>query len=142
MWFAERFFRHARPLSTTDGPVSEAYCRNMADPVTIAIATAVAGKAAESLTDQVSRPVATIVARIRDRFRDRSAEREVVAVAEREPKRVEELAELLQAEMDSDPSFGAEIRALWQQVGTINIVHGNVGKVVQVRDVHGDLNVN
>jgi hypothetical protein len=114
----------------------------MADPVTIAIASAVAGKAAESLADQVSRPVAAIIARIRERFRHRPAEREMLSAAEHEPERAADLAELLQAEMDSDPSFAAEIRALWQQAGTVNIVHGNVGKVVQVRDVHGDLNVN
>jgi hypothetical protein len=113
----------------------------MGDPVTIAIATAIAGKAAESLTDQVSRPVAAIIARIRDRFRDRPAERELIASARDDSERAGELAEMLQAEMDSDPSFGAELRALWQPGGTINIVHGNAEKVVQMRDVHGDLNV-
>lgn len=110
----------------------------MADPVTIAIATAVAGKTAESLTGQLSRPVAAIIARIRDRFRDRPADAELIAA----PERAADLAAVLQTEMDSDPSFCAEITALWRDASTVNIVHGNVEKAVQVRDVHGDVHVN
>jgi hypothetical protein len=112
----------------------------MADPITVAIATAVVGKAAESLTGQISKPVAALIARIKDRFGDRPAELAIIEAAG--PEQAAALAELLQAEMDADPSFGIVMRTLWQQAATVNIVQGNIGKLIQVHDVHGDLNVN
>jgi hypothetical protein len=45
-----------------------------------------------------------------------------------------------------DPAFGAALRHTWQQVnvsrgGVVNQVTGNVsGKVVQARDIDGDIN--
>ncbi len=49
-----------------------------------------------------------------------------------------------------DPEFGTQIRELSRQVGmlaaagdqgTVNVFHGRANKVVQLRDVHGDLSI-
>jgi hypothetical protein len=121
----------------------------MADPITLAIATAVAGKAAESLTDQARQSVAAIVRRFREKFQGHPAELATLDEARDDHTRIPELAMLLDEASMQDPEFGVQIRALWDQTGliatgegTVNIFHGKAGKVIQLRDVHGDLNIN
>jgi hypothetical protein len=123
----------------------------MADPVTMAIATAVAGKAAESLTGQAQASLAALVARIRERFRDRPGRQAVLAAAQGDPGSGElagELARALDEASAEDPDFGQEIRELWREVGltagdhgVVNVFHGRADNVVQLRDVHGDLRI-
>jgi hypothetical protein len=120
----------------------------MADPVTLAIATAVAGKAAESLTDQARECLAALVQRIRDKFRDQPAARAALEAA-RDDQGSGELARALELACAQDPEFGTQIHALWSQVraaaagdhGVVNVVSGRADKVVQLRDLHGDLHV-
>jgi len=121
----------------------------MADPVTIAIASAVAGKAAESLSDQAKQAVAAISRRIREKFRGRPAEIATLDAASGDHAKIPELANLLDATGAADPEFAREIRALWAQVsltaadeGTVNVFRGKADKVIQMRDVHGDLTIN
>jgi hypothetical protein len=121
----------------------------MADPVTMAIATAVAGKAAESLTDQARECLAALARRIRDKFRDRPAGQAALAAAQDDPgsgAAVGELARALDEAGAEDPEFGRQVRELWTQVragdhGAVNIFHGRADKVVQLRDLHGDLHI-
>jgi hypothetical protein len=56
---------------------------------------------------------------------------------------------LLEEACRQDPQFGIQIRSLWNQTGlsmteegVVNIFHGQADKVIQLRDVHGDLNIN
>ena len=125
----------------------------MADPITMAIATAVAGKAAESMTDEARRCLAALVRRIRDKLRDRPAGQAALEAAQTEPSSgvlAGELARALDEAGAADPEFGTQIRELWRQVGllaaagdqgTVNVFHGRADKVVQLRDVHGDLSI-
>jgi hypothetical protein len=125
----------------------------MADPVTLAIATAVAGKAAESLTDQARECLASLVRRIREKFHDRPAGQAALAAAQDDPgsgTAVGQLARALDEASAEDPEFGIQIRELWGRVritaaagddGVVNFFHGRADKVVQLRDVHGDLNI-
>lgn len=125
----------------------------MADPVTMAIATAVAGKAAESLTDQARECLASLVRRIREKFRDRPGGQAALEAAQGDPGSgtlASELARALDEASAEDPEFGTQIRELWSQVGTtaaagdhgvVNVFHGRADKVVQLRDVHGDLSI-
>lgn len=125
----------------------------MADPVTMAIATAVAGKAAESLTDQAREFLASLVRRIREKFRDQPAGQAALEAAQGDPDSgtlVSELALALDEASTEDPEFGRQIRELWSQVGLtaaasdhgiVNVFHGRADKVVQLRDVHGDLTI-
>jgi hypothetical protein len=125
----------------------------MADPVSMAIATAVAGKAAESLTDQARASLAALMQRIREKFRDRPAGQAALMAAQHDPGSgalAGELALALDEASVEDPEFGRQIRELWDRVrttaaagdhGVVNVFHGRADKVVQLRDVHGDLRI-
>jgi hypothetical protein len=120
----------------------------MADPLSMAIATAVAGKAAESLTGQAASAVAAIRQKIRARFHGDAGEVPALDVARDDPSVAAGLARFLDAEFAADPAFRDEIRALWLQVGPAatddavsNVFYGKADKVIQLRDVHGDLNI-
>lgn len=120
----------------------------MAEPLTLAIASAVVGKVAEAATEQGRQAFSAIVAKIRGRLRDRPAAIAVLDAAasgEREP---EALAVLLDREFAADPAFGEEIRSLWLRLAPAatddavsNVFSGKAGKVIQLRDVYGDLNI-
>ena len=114
----------------------------------MAIATAVAGKAAESLTDQAAQAIAAIRRKIRERFRGNPGELPALDAARDDPSAAAGLARFLDAEFAADPAFRDEIRALWLQAAPAatdnavsNVFHGKADKVVQLRDVHGDLNI-
>lgn len=114
----------------------------------MAIATAVASKATEALSDPALHAVAAISRRIREKFLGQPAELQVLEEAPTDPAKVEELAILLDERSAEDPEFGRSIRELWSQGGLIaadegvmNVFHGNANKVIQLRDVHGDLNI-
>jgi len=114
----------------------------MADPVTMAIATAVAGKTAESLTDQARRGLSALVRRIREKFRDRPADQAALDAAAQDP---DALARALDEASAEDPEFGRQLRDLWRQLQpgaqVLNVFHGRADKVVQLRDIHGDLHI-
>lgn len=125
----------------------------MPDPITIAIAAAIAGKAAESLTDQAKDAVTRLAHLVRAKFRHRPADLAALDAAQQQPdsaERTAELADALQSAAGDDPAFDADIRALWDQArihttvagdGVANVFQGRADKVVQLRDVHGDLNI-
>lgn len=120
----------------------------MADPLTLAIASAVAGKVAEAVTEQGRQVFSAIAAKVRARLRDRPADVAVLDAAARGESRPEELAALLDREFAADPGFRDEIKTLWLQAAPAatddavsNVFNGKAEKVVQLRDVHGDLNI-
>jgi hypothetical protein len=84
----------------------------MADPVTLAIATSVAGKAAEALTDQARQAIAAIVSKIRDRLRSRPDDVAILDAATADPSMTRPLATILDREFTADPEFHEEIEAL------------------------------
>lgn len=111
----------------------------MSEMILVAIAAALAGRAASSLYDFVKgkfarRPQAAAVLEAAQGASPDSAE--VLALA----------AELAKAERD-DPDFGAELRSRWAAFSTEqNVSHGGVanqitgnvsGGVVQARDIDG-----
>jgi hypothetical protein len=114
----------------------------------MAIATAVAGKAAESLTGQAAQAIAAIRQKIRERFRGDPGELPALDATHGDPSAVPGIARFLDAEFAADPAFRDEIRALWLQAAPAatddavsNVFYGKADKVVQLRDVHGDLNI-
>lgn len=115
----------------------------MADPLTLAIATAVAGKAAEGMTDQVRQAAAAIVGKLRAKLGKHPAD--LAVVDEGSPEAV---ARLLDREFAADPGFRDEIEVLWLQAAPAatgdavsNAFYGQADKVIQLRDVHGDVNL-
>src|SRR5512139_2312211 len=131
--------------------------------MTVAIATAMAGKAVEVAGEPVRAAVAELVRRVRDRLRRAPGGRESTrpgnAEAEsaahenpghEDPEGIAELQETIQRLIEQDPRFGAELRAIWSRAhqsitaddhGVVNVFNGQAGKVVQLRDVHGDLTI-
>ena len=118
----------------------------MPDPVTTAIATAVAGSAAQTLTEQAARLLTQITGRIRHKLSANPGDPAVTPGTSASPERAAALAALLHQAFHDDPAFARELTALWQgylSAGgtTANIFHGNADKVVQLHDVHGDLTI-
>lgn len=127
----------------------------MPDPIILAIATAVASQATQSLTSQAGHAIAEITRRIQHKFRDGPADLAILTAAQGEsasPDQAAELAHALDRAIAEDPAFGEEIRTLWDQSGimpitaagdaVVNVVHGKADRVIQLRDVHGDLTIN
>ena len=114
----------------------------MPEPILISIAAALAGKAATSLYDVVRTKFA--------RNKEALAELEKVAEDPHDPELIHALARRLDdAEID-DAEFKKELRGAWEKFSAAQQVtngsmatqiNGDVGKFVQARDVHGDINL-
>jgi hypothetical protein len=120
----------------------------MADPLTLAIATAVAGKSAEVMTEQARQAISVIVQKIRAKFSTHPHDAAVLDTATRGESEPDALVQLLEREFAADPAFRSEIRALWLQAApnatddaVSNAFYGKADKVIQLRDVHGDLTI-
>jgi hypothetical protein len=125
----------------------------MADPITTAIATAIAGGMTQSLSDQARASLTALTQRIREKFGRRPGAQAALDAALDDPgssARVSELARALADACKEDPEFGRQAHALWGQIhltatarddAVINTFAGRADKVVQLRDVHGDLRI-
>ncbi|TMR00620.1 hypothetical protein ETD83_16350 [Actinomadura soli] len=115
--------------------------------MTVAIATALAGKAVEVASEPVRAAVAEISRRVRERLHGRPSDEEALARADDDP-------EILQGAVlrlfDEDPGFRADAENLWNQAqtmasasddGVVNIFNGQAQRVIQARDIKGDLNL-
>jgi hypothetical protein len=121
----------------------------MMDPMTVAIAAALAGKAVEKAGEPAKEALAAIARKIRDRFRGRPRDEAALAAVAEQPDSAERLAVLdamLRQAIAEDPQFGAELRELCARTGVegevVNIFTGTAEKSIQLRDVHGDLTIN
>lgn len=125
----------------------------MADALTTAIATAITGGMAQSLSDQARASLTTLTQRIREKFGRRPVAKAALDAALDDPSssaRVSDLARALAEAGEEDPEFAMQVRALWGQVcptavarddAVVNTFGGRAEKVVQLRDVHGDLRI-
>jgi pantoate kinase len=127
----------------------------MSDPIIMEIATAVASQTAQALSSQATRTLAEIVKRITSKFRDHPTDQAILnnaQAASASTDVISQLADALHRAARDDPDFGREITALWKQTrpesntatseGVVNTFHGSAARVVQMRDVHGDLTIN
>lgn len=128
----------------------------MADPLTVAIAAAiassVAGKLSTSVSAHAGHAIEAIAGKVRDRLRTEDpVDAEIVEAAIRGQKKPEPgpLARILEREFTADPAFHDEIKRLWLRVGpsaaddgVSNVFYGKADKVVQLRDVDGGLTIN
>jgi hypothetical protein len=114
----------------------------MVEPILISIATTLATKAAGSLYDLVKSAF--------HRHPTAAAALEAATGAEPESAPVQALAERLAEVEAAEPAFGEQLRTEWAKVevsqkaergGVTNSITGNVsGRVVQARDIKGDIN--
>ncbi|RCV53598.1 hypothetical protein [Marinitenerispora sediminis] len=127
----------------------------MADPISVAVAAAIAGKVAESLTDAGKRLLAALRQRVQDKLKDDPNGLLALLSATQDPEnpdRQVELAEAVEAAEAADPAFRTDVRELWKQVraestgpGTVrNTIRGDVrdgSTVVQAGHITGDINL-
>ncbi|WP_020499856.1 hypothetical protein [Sciscionella marina] len=114
----------------------------MPEPILISIAAALAGKAATGLYDLVRKKFSG----------DKEALAELEAATERpeDEQYIEAVAQRLDRAENDDAEFKTELRAEWEKIrvtqqagdGSVNNqVSGDVGTLIQARDVHGDINL-
>lgn len=121
----------------------------MVDTISMDIATTVAAKVAETMTEQAQQAVAAVVRRIRDKLRkDPDKIAALDAASTGDTAAAVPLARILDGEFALDPEFRDEIRALWLPVvpavqgnAVSNVFSGKADKVIQLRDVHGDMTI-
>jgi hypothetical protein len=124
----------------------------MPDPFALAVATAIAtaaaGKTAESMTVQSQQAVRAIIARIRHRFRRHPDRIAALDAAVADDAASGELSLALEREFAADPAFRDEVKSLWRQAAPVaadstvsNVLYGHADKIVQLRDVHGNLDI-
>ncbi|MFJ1767372.1 hypothetical protein ACIOD2_44070 [Amycolatopsis sp. NPDC088138] len=114
----------------------------MPEPILVAIAATLAAKSATSLYDLVKRKFAKDPAG--------TAALEAAVTAQDDPQPVKALAERLHQAESDDKAFADALRTEWQRLPDIDRTHGGVhnqvtgnvtGKVVQARDIHGNINL-
>ena len=119
----------------------------MADPIMLAVATTVAGKAAEEAFRSGQHALAALVRLVRERLGGQPVDDAPAhgGVAPKRSEAVPELAARLERAAAADPAFAARLHALWgevrresPQVG-VEVVNSNSGTVgghlVQARDL-------
>lgn len=122
----------------------------MVDAVLMAVATALASKGAEAAVAGTRDAWAGLVRLVRERFAGDEAAGSALAEARQQPESVaarDRLAEALARVMEADPEFCEQVRSLWAQAssvsatdgGVVNQVSGSAERVVQARDVFGDI---
>lgn len=125
----------------------------MTDPITTAVATALATKAVEGLTEAGKRGYAALVRLVRRKLAASTGSSNVLLSAQTYPMNEahrKALAGALADAMADDPHFAEQLAIAWRQVqqgrtatsdGTVhNVVSGGVdGGLVQARDIHGNV---
>lgn len=125
----------------------------MTDPILTAVASALAGKAAEAFVSGGRSALAGLYRLVRARFSTRRQARALErAVGDPDDANVRALAAELQQLTANDSEFAEQLRELWEQSkgelqhaevgGVINDVSGTVsGHTVQARDIHGSISL-
>jgi len=121
----------------------------MADPLMLSIASAVAGKAAETAAEAGKTALAALVRLVRKRLGRNETTAGVLGSAQaapEDPAAIGSLALALQQVAAADGEFAAQIRALWPEVRAelsvredqvVNSSTGTVaGHLIQARDLH------
>lgn len=131
----------------------------MPDPILLAIAGALAGKAATALATGGRTALGRLYRLVADKLSGKEQDVKLLeAVAHRtdapapgQKAEVGQLATALAQAEQGDPEFASRLRELWTEArteltadrgGVINEVSGDVsGTVVQARDIHGGINI-
>jgi len=126
----------------------------MADPILVAIAAALAGKAAGALASGGSTAFGRLYRLVKEKLSGREEDAGLLDDAASAPDSkatVARLADAMEHASTDDPAFAAQLRELWGQArtelradrgGVINEVTGNVsGNVIQARDIQGNISL-
>jgi hypothetical protein len=125
--------------------------RPVPDEITMAIATTLAAKGAEALVSGATNALTALVRLVRSRFSDGGRRAAALRDAQREPddpRTRRALADALAGAMADDPEFARHLRSLWREAsvelaadrgGVVNQFSGHAEKVVQARDIQGNI---
>jgi hypothetical protein len=120
----------------------------MTDPLMLSVASAVAGKAAETAADAGKNALAALVRLVRGRLagHETAGTLDCARSKPADPGAIASLALALQQVAAADQEFAAQIRELWQKVRAelavrqdqvVNSSTGTVaGHLIQARDLH------
>jgi hypothetical protein len=123
----------------------------MSDELAMAVATAVAAKGAEALAAGGRSALGALIRLIRGRFSSGTPEAATLSEAMSHPddrERLAELAALLSHLMAADQAFRRQVEVGWRDASlvfsadhgaVINQFSGSADKVVQARDIAGDV---
>jgi hypothetical protein len=118
----------------------------MPDDIAMAVAVAVATKAADLAVSGTKNALGRLYRLIRDRFRTDPHEAAVLGAAAERPddrERLAALAAVLNEAMATDPDFARLVRSYWGAASgegsVVNNFSGHAEKVVQARDIGGDV---
>lgn len=121
----------------------------MPDPVLVAIATALAGKAAASLASGGASALRSLVELVKVKFTGQPNAERALQAAQSDPgeANIDRLGAALAGAAEEDPRFDQQLRSLWDKAttelhadrgGVINDVSGTVrGHAVLARDIQG-----
>ncbi|WBB73062.1 hypothetical protein O7602_25770 [Micromonospora sp. WMMD1128] len=125
----------------------------MDDQIVLAVATALATKGAEALGVGARSAIGSLFSLVRGRFGSGTRESAVLDAAITHPQerwRHAALASALADVMARDPNFAAALDDEWRRLARTGVVavqgqvvnhfSGTAGKVVQARDIQGDIN--
>lgn len=124
----------------------------MADPVVMAVVTAVSAKGAEALAAGARSAWSALVRLVKDRLTREpdgpAALNAALAAPGQHPAR-QQLIAVLSRVMDTDPGFAQQLRTAWSDAaavsadhgGVVNHMSGHAQKVVQTRDVFGNVSL-
>ena len=124
----------------------------MADELVMAVATALATGGADAVVAEGRTALGTLLRKIRDRIGTGTPEAAILdaAVAEPGTRQQAQLGELLARLMTDDPHFAAYVRSYHNQTtreptadreAVVNYFHGSADKVLQARDIHGNVSL-
>jgi hypothetical protein len=125
----------------------------MPDEMVMAIATALATRGAEAAVAGGKNALGALVRLVRRRFGTDAAATEALHAATEDPSdqaQIVRLSAMLTRIMVNDPEFDEQLRGYWGQVaghqtadhgGVVNLFSGRAEKVVQARDIQGDINL-
>lgn len=123
----------------------------MPDQLVLAVATVLATKGTEALLSGGRSALGALTRSIRARFGKDTDESAALAAAVARPDdhaRQVELASVLARLMSEDPDFDATVRAQWRLVQSATLAtqdsvsnqfSGTADRVLQARDIHGDV---
>jgi hypothetical protein len=124
----------------------------VASELVMTLVTALTAKGAEALVASGKNQLATLFRAVQERFRrEGPGQAAILRAAIENPddqERRQKLAEVLGRLLAEDPAFRAQLARYWQHASTdsagtravvINHFGGSAAKVVQARDIYGDV---
>lgn len=123
----------------------------MPDELAVAVATALVSKGADAAISGARSALAALARLVRERIGSQTPEAATLHDAQHhpdDPARTSELVRVIERAMADDPAFAQWVQAQWRLAeaervtgdgAVVNQMSGSADRVVQARDIHGDI---